>query len=232
MINLFKNSLIFFIVFLFFANCDNSVPQGYNSRLLHITSQPYSGEFERVKQLVKKGANVNHVDSVIHRGMTPLLNAAYGIEKDRGKFANAEERKQSELEAVKIVKFLVEKGAKLDVLDRKGSNALHLAAFGGRPYMIQTLVELGLDINEKNKVGATPLILAAASGSLVAVKVCLKNGSKINDMTNENATALNMALQYGSEYAQKMGMSEQTEHKEIAELLKEKGGKKGSELTE
>lgn len=221
-------TLLVLVYFVF--SCSKKESQAeLNCDLLYITSQPYPSEFKDVVKLVKKGANVNGIDDkfTFIKGMTPLLNACYGIENDRGRFANQEQRLQSELEAVKIVKFLVEKGAKLDAENRKGSNALHLAAIGGRPHILQTLVDLGMDINEINKVGATPLILATASGSLEAVKVCLKNGAQINAKTRENATALDMALQYGSEYAQKMGMSEQNEHKEIVEYLKEKVGKKG-----
>lgn len=234
-----KYFTIFLVIFAFaFSFCNKESQRKLNGDLLYLTDRSSVGDFDSVKKLVKKGADVNCIDSVINRGSTPLLNAAEGIEDDAMtyRYENDEEKRKAktldEQEAVKIVKFLVDKGAKLDVTNRQGSNALHLAAFGGRPLMIQTLVDLGMNINEKNKEGVSPLVLAAASGSLEAVKVCIKNGADINSKTKENYTALDVAHQYGTEYSKKMGMSEYNQHQEITEYLQEKGAKEGNELTE
>lgn len=223
------------LVFLF---CNKESQRKLNGDLLYLTDRSSVGDFKSVKELVKNGADVNCIDSVINKGSTSLLNAAEGIEDDgmTYRYKNEDEKRKAksldEQEAIKIVKFLVEKGAKLDVTDNQGSNALHLAAIVGRPLMIQTLVELGMNIKEKNKAGATTLILAAASGSLEAVNVCVENGADINTKTNENYTALDVARQYGTEYSRKMGISEHNEHKEIIAYLQEKGAKRGEEISE
>lgn len=176
--------------------------------LLFLTSQPFVGELEKVKKLVEKGASLEIKNDF---DMTPLLNAAYIKNGERRFFTDNVEEKQSELEAVKIVKFLISKGADKSATDYKRNNAIHLAAYGGRDKMVQTLLELGFSVNEQNKAGATPLIIAVASGSLETVKFLVSKGADINHTTKENATALDIAKQY--------------EHKEIADYLENLGVK-------
>ena len=48
--------------------------------------------------------------------------------------------------------------------------ALHLAAFNGRPKVVQLLLEWGFDINAQNKYSETALHLACADGERAATK--------------------------------------------------------------
>lgn len=204
-----------FIISLFDINCKNHKEPQYrlNSSLLHVTSNPDVDELNYVKKLVKKGADLECKNDF---DMTPLLNAAYGKgDRQDYRYDDENEKKRAEREqeeeAIKIVKYLISKGADKSATDYKGNNALHLAAYGGRNKMVQTLLELGFSVNEQNKAGATPLIIAAASGSLETVKLLISKGADINHTTKENATALDIAKQY--------------EHKEIADYLENLGVK-------
>lgn len=205
----------FSVVAMFFAECNKQSQGMLDMMLLHVSSRPSEGEIDYIKKLIKQGANVNCIDD--NRELTPLLFAAYGKGDREGyNYDTPEEQKAADLksedEAVKIARFLISKGADLKAVDPKGSNALHLAAYGGRSHMVAALLEYNFDVNSENKAGATPLIVAAASGSLETIKLLISKGADINFVTKENATALDIALQY--------------EHKELAAYLEGLGVKR------
>ena len=206
--------IILMLVFPLFIGCKKESQGMLNTMLLFITSCPGEGEMEDVKKLIKKGADLECVGDYYE--MTPLLNAAYGKgERCEGiSFENEEKAKEvhneNEVESIKIVKFLIEKGANTKATDPKGSNALHLAVYAGRSRMAAALLELGFNINTENKAGATPIIVAASSGSLETVKMLVARGADINHVTSENASALDIAEQYGhadiAQYLENLGV--------------------------
>jgi ankyrin repeat protein len=149
-----------------------------------------------------------------------------------GKYANSKDKRQSEFEAVKIIKYLVSKGADLHATDSSANrrNALHLAAIGGRPRVIHALVELGLDIDSRDRMNVTPLIQAAGSGCIEAVKACVELGADINARMNGPRTALDAAYEFGTEEAYKWGKVVCKDHQEIIAYLKKHGAKRASEI--
>ncbi|MBD3346348.1 MAG: hypothetical protein GF401_14935 [Chitinivibrionales bacterium] len=209
--------------------CQHQSEAGLSRELLWACHKPWTGDYERVAKLVKKGADVNIVDKTIERGMTPFLYACRGIDKEHRKFKSEADRIENETESIKIVKYLVEKGANKHAISIDSSTGIHLAAMAGKDQMIRTLASMGLDMNARNMHGATPLIVASASGRLDAVKACAENGAEINAKTDDGFTALDVARQYGTEEARQMGMSEYNEHAEIARYLESKGAVAGKE---
>lgn len=158
--------------------------------------------------------------------------AAGALELDRSKYPSESFRDSCEIEAVKIVKYLVSKGADLHATDSSVNrrNALHLAAIGGRPRMIRALVELGIDINSRDRMNITPLIQAAGSGCIEGVKACIEQGADINAQMNGPRTALDAAYEFGTQEAYDWGMVICRDHKEIIAYLKKHGAKRASEL--
>ena len=107
-----------------------------------------------MKLLVKLGADYRLPN---HQGRTPLLAAAgvaLGPEADEA---------ASEDEAVLAVNYLLELGARIDIVDKEGDTVMHAAAFKQAPKLVRLLAEKDADIevwNRKNKQGWTPLLIA------------------------------------------------------------------------
>jgi ankyrin repeat protein len=88
---------------------------------------------------------------------TPLMAAA-GL----GTTAPLEEA-GTELEALEAVKFLLDVGADIDAVDNNGDTAMHGAAYGNFPTIVQLLVDRGANPEiwkRQNTQGRTPLFIA------------------------------------------------------------------------
>jgi len=69
----------------------------------------------------------------------------------------------TEVESLEAMKLLLELGADIDAVDRRGNSAMHCAAYKSAPNIVRFLVENGAKIeiwNRKNKRGWTPLVIA------------------------------------------------------------------------
>ncbi|MFH1373241.1 MAG: ankyrin repeat domain-containing protein [bacterium] len=137
---------------------------------------PYEGQFEIVKFLVQKGADVNAESK---QGKTALF---YGV--DKGFY--------------EIVEYLVGKGAKVDSRDTIPQAPLHLAAFNGDVRMVKLLLTNGARVDpislvEGGAEGATPLMFAVSSGYEEAVKVLISNGANVNAKLANGKSVLTLA---------------------------------------
>lgn len=181
-----------------------------------------SSDLEEVRKLVKKGADINYIDTwnncaiftaaweaniealdIYHSlGATldlesnnPLCNAAFN-----GK--------------VESVKWFIEKGANANFsFSDTGENALHYticktSEIAERTEIVKLLVKAGIDVNKKTKSGVstlcfmrdayckaeTPLHRAAAYGNLEIVQMLIKAGA---DTTSKDANG-DTPLSWGS----------------------------------
>ncbi|MDT7870811.1 MAG: ankyrin repeat domain-containing protein, partial [Thermoproteus sp.] len=105
-------------------------------------SAAFVGDAERVRELLKKGADPNVRDE---SGDTPLHKAA-----DEGR--------------VDVVRLLLERGADPNVKNENGDTPLHWAAYKGHVDVARLLLEHGANPTVKNKDGKTPLDLAREEG--------------------------------------------------------------------
>lgn len=155
------------------------------------------GRLEIVKYLVENGASVDaevltitknlevfeylleqgnlNINSVGYLGMTALSLASI-------EYGNLE-----------MIKYLLEKGADINVKNEDGSTALMTASMYGNLEIIKYLIENGADINAKDNDGSTALIYASKWGNLETVEYLVKNGADINIKDIENKTALDWA---------------------------------------
>ncbi len=145
-----------------------------------------------VRLLLKHGADANSVDE---RGATPLYRAVFNPKANRrvvqeilGAGARVNERLDVEFMArrdrgraalhyaasvapLDVVAQLVDRGAKLDVQDAKGTTPLMIAANLGRADIVEYLMEQGARTSTRDSLGLTALDLARLATKSPASKV-------------------------------------------------------------
>lgn len=183
------------------------------------------GELEYIDRFIKGGADVNArasrdmVDKYIEEGFTPMIVAAnaghfkfmeallpYGadIHFKARKAGDLEEQFTTALFQAAMqgqldcLKFLVEQGADLNMLDYQGHNALMLACKTHRNQcheVVNYLVDFGLDINAKSENGFTALMSAIYPGyaQIDFIKLLLDRGADPLVLNDNGKTAIDAA---------------------------------------
>jgi len=109
-----------------------------------------NGKLNLVKDLVSKGADVNHQDDY---GWTALMIAAWNRHLD-------------------IVKYLVKEGkANVNIENKYGYTALMKAARNGYLDIVEYLVKAGANVDQQDQYGDTASTLAARKNHLNIVKI-------------------------------------------------------------
>ncbi len=178
------------------------------------------GHLEVVSYLVEKHNNLNEkarksdkkefFSSSSWFGFTP----PFGIDEDSHSYQNGGGTAfiiAAGAGHLEVVRYLIEKGAKLKEKNNDGETALMRAAGNGHLEVVRCLVDKGAALNEKNKVGYTALMLAASSGHLDAVRYLVDKGAKLEEKNNDGDTVLMRAVSNG--------------HLEVVRYLTEKGAK-------
>ena len=141
---------------------DDSIKKLLNKAKLNddLLMASYEGNAERIKELLRKGADINARD---RRGRTALMNASSDGNKN-------------------IVEFLLDAGAKVDMRDREGNTALLIAsrnAYGDsieeNKAIIRLLIKRGADLRLKNKKGLTALDMTRDESIKDFIKEIIKN---------------------------------------------------------
>lgn len=89
----------------------------------------------------------------------------------------------------KIVKALLEAGAKPNTRNYAGTSALEFAAENGDAASVRALIDAGADVNQANEGKSTPLHKAAAGGFAEVVKLLLAVGAKSKRNKDKNLPA-------------------------------------------
>jgi len=162
---------------------------------LHLAAA--EGRAEIAKLLLEKGADPN---AKANDGSTPLHAATdhpAGVPEHQG--------------CVEIVRMLVERGADVNVAGRRGETPLHLAARHGHKEVAEVLLAARADTNARAGIyQETPLHYAAAYGHKAVVEALLEHSADINARDKHGRTPLARARQM--------------RHRDIAELLAQRGG--------
>lgn len=99
-----------------------------------------------------------------------------------------------------IVQLLCERGADVNVTDREGNTALHLAARGGKRAVVELLLRQGANIEATEHVnGNTALIEAAGFGHNSIAVILLQAGAIVSRTNHRGGTALRYAASEGHE---------------------------------
>ena len=141
------------------------------------------------------------------------------------------------------LKKAVAKGDKVNGQDIMGITPLAYAAYTGRIEAMNFLISKGAEVNVKNKDGGTPLLGAAFLGRVEAVNLLLAKGADPNIRNDKGETPLDTSSgEWNEELRGLVGLiagflqikidaeSVKSGRPKIAEILRAKGGKSGSEL--
>lgn len=180
-----------------------------------------AGNLEMIEHLIERGANVN---IVTERGLSALMWAAENGRKEIFDYlaplcepeivkqatkelpqgllyrARKEDRlAQNFIEAagfgdVDAVKKLIKNGININVINKRGTNALHFATSCNKLEIIQILVENGANLEfTHERYGTTSLIEGAKWGKDAIVRFLIESGADINAKDFEGNTAMDYA---------------------------------------
>ncbi|KAM9254439.1 ankyrin repeat and KH domain-containing protein 1 isoform 7-T7 [Dugong dugon] len=156
-----------------------------------LTLACFQGRAEVVSLLLDRKANVEHRAKT---GLTPLMEAASGgyaevgrVLLDKGADVNAPPVPSSRDTALtiaadkghyKFCELLINRGAHIDVRNKKGNTPLWLAANGGHFDVVQLLVQAGADVDAIDNRKITPLMSAFRKGHVKVVQYLVKEVSQ------------------------------------------------------
>ena len=99
----------------------------------------------------------------------------------------------------RIVRLLLQQGARVDLVDRHGSNALHHASFMGHTKIAAALLERvpssAIDMERAN--GESALSVAAFRGHVGVAQLLLKDRASVNKQSPKGGSALMLAASQG-----------------------------------
>jgi ankyrin repeat protein len=131
-----------------------------------------SGDLAQVQRLIMGGTSVN--EKTI-RDETPLIVATLAGQGE-------------------IARYLLQRGANIDVRNESGLSALHAAAYAGQSNIVRLLIAKGAKVNDaKNEFGVTPLHLAAEENHIDTVRILLRLGAEPAALEVNGYSALSRA---------------------------------------
>uniref|UniRef100_A0A8C8FW75 K Homology domain-containing protein n=1 Tax=Oncorhynchus tshawytscha TaxID=74940 RepID=A0A8C8FW75_ONCTS len=152
-----------------------------------LTLACFQGRAEVVSLLLDRKAYVEHRAKT---GLTPLMEAASGgyaevgrVLLDKSADVNAPPVPSSRDTALtiaadkghyKFCELLINRGAHIDVRNKKGNTPLWLAANGGHFDVVQLLVQAGADVDAADNRKITPLMAAFRKGHVKVVQYLVK----------------------------------------------------------
>jgi quinoprotein dehydrogenase-associated probable ABC transporter substrate-binding protein len=161
-----------------------------------------ANDFDRVKFLVGKGADVNQADS---QGWTPLQSAARQRRAD-------------------MIKQLIELGADVNLADNDSMTPLVAALMRDHVASVKVLVEHGADMEKPGQQGFRPLPLAIAEDKYEAAKALMEAGANVNGLSGtEGLTPLMIAAGQTAPAEGAMFLPGSTRPTDIAKGLLERG---------
>ena len=137
-----------------------------------------SGDLVGLQALVERGGDVNARGGTSQCGYTVLHVAAV----------------EGNLE---IVKFLIAKGAKVNVPDDYGDPPLNCAIGNHQQATVEFLIASGADVNFSVEGGPSPLYTAARGGYEDTIALLIAKGAKVIRDPNSTATPLHEAAGWG-----------------------------------
>lgn len=120
-----------------------------NVQAVSLHEAVYDRDFESVKSLLKKGADINQV----------------GLYRDGSALHLAARSGQQE-----IAQLLIDSGATVDIRDLSDYTPLHNAAWNGNLDIVKLLLNSGADITARNYSGLTPLACAYRNNQIEVIE--------------------------------------------------------------
>ena len=155
-----KRLAISIFILLLFASLtlDKTFAQTAQTKSLHQAT--VSGDIERVKELLTKGADINLKN---RQGWTSLHAAVWNQKQE-------------------IAKLLIEKGADVNVKDRSSRTALQFAADTGQKEIVELLLAKKADVNTVSARAENALTLAKKKGHKEIADLLVQHGATEPDL--------------------------------------------------
>lgn len=200
-----------------------------------------NGRKQIVELLISKGADVNARDA----GFTPLHRAAYQGRKEtaetliaKGADVNAKDANgwTSLHTAVfygqkEVTQLLIAEGADVNAKSIYGHTPLHNVARYGHKKIAELLLAESADVNAKDGGGLSTLHLAAEYGQKEITELLIANGASVNAKSKGGHMRVPMTPLDKAKGEEPLESAEtKAKKKEIADLLRERGGKLWQEL--
>jgi len=143
-----------------------------------------NGDGQKLRALLKKGANVN----TIYNNATPLMNSIH------------DQYKPIYFDGKECFDIILEnKDVEVDVVDEDGNTALHFASEKGNEAMCRDLLEKGANVNAHDTHGETPLMKSIYMNTKKCFDVILKQkGVDVDAVDEDGNTALHSAAKEGN----------------------------------
>jgi len=125
-----------------------------------------------------------------------LLSADENWLEKRDKYQRTPLHSAARYGAISAARFLLDRGADLNVEDEKGNTPLHLASIFRHDEIVDLLIQHKADVDLFNAQGQTPLHLASLYGNPESIKLLLVGGANINIRDAEGNTPLHIAVLY------------------------------------
>jgi cytohesin len=168
-----------------------------------------NGDIARVKELLKKNADVNarykDGNTLLHLVLEGYMEEEHIVDivkilLENGADPNAKNvygttplHQALLYDHFDAAKILIEKGAKVNIENNYGYTPLHYAASQGTLWIISLLLEKGADPNARSIGGVTPLHDAARSGNREAIELLFNYGADPNPRDKSGWTPLHYA---------------------------------------
>lgn len=173
-------------------------------RFPNLTAAAYMGDIDRVKELIKRGADVNErngapLEYASERGHVEVVRFLLG--KGANPDGKVVQYRTPLIEAsseghYKIVKMLISAGADVNahIPDRLGGgSALNFAVLNGHHRIATLLLESGADPNISSAFGGRPLNLIAHTNKVLMAKILVDHGADIYSENKDGHTPVYIA---------------------------------------
>lgn len=165
-----------------------SLCEGGSGYERHLKSEEFffysvlQGNMGCVRKIIESGMDVDEEDG---QDRTALMRAA-------------------EKENFPLVKYLVEKKARLNKKDDRGWSALtySVSSYQTQSQVLTLLLEKSADPNTSDDDGITPLMLAAKHGHVQAIRLLLDHGAKVDTEDDKGCVALCYAFKSKGDHAE------------------------------
>ena len=93
-----------------------------------------------------------------------------------------------------IAKLLIDKGAKLNIVDKNGKTPLFIASSSGHVETAELFLNEDDEIDSFNAGGMTPLMGASKNGKTETANLLIRRGADLNACNNQKCTSLMFAI--------------------------------------
>ncbi|XP_074470601.1 protein TANC1-like [Sebastes fasciatus] len=167
----------------------------------HHSNETVTGKTQAAQQAVTAAASVGHTQVV--KSLLDLKDEQLAVQMDAhdslwGETVLSAAAGRGRLE---VCALLLERGAELEIPNRRGMLPLLTATKHGHTQVVELLLKQDADINVSEKQGRTALMLAASEGHMSTVELLLSKGAAPSSADQDGLTALSWACLRGQKGA-------------------------------